>query len=246
MLASTPYPFFAKTQTCSQHYHSSEISATVQNMIIYVSTCLCVGEVAVGGLRGMHVSVRKSRPTICCLPPQSARHWNWSSTISCSQQCGQRESKVTAKDSPQSATGCDGGLMCHATAVTLHTLSHKHIFTAAKHHLNCLNARLSLPVWMNPAPDALIWVLISPVLTHCFESKTPALAFLICFYFLSGLSVLWFSSSEEGEVCLVIDNMAGGGCCSVCSSCWTEPWAGEGMISCLCYLEGASQLPMQR
>lgn len=66
-----------------------------------------------------------------------------------SQQRGQRESKVTAKDLPQSVMGCGGrgsarrggecgGLMCHATAVPLRTLSHKHVFTAAKHHLNYL------------------------------------------------------------------------------------------------------------
>lgn len=67
-----------------------------------------------------------------------------------SQQRGQRESKVTAKDLPQSVMGCggegerkervggSGGLMCHATAVPLRTLSHKHVFAAAKHHLNYL------------------------------------------------------------------------------------------------------------
>lgn len=49
-----------------------------------------------------------------------------------------------------------GGLMCHATAVTLRTLSHKHILTAAKHRLNYLNARLSLRVWINCALAALI------------------------------------------------------------------------------------------
>lgn len=52
--------------------------------------------------------------------------------------------------------GRRGGLMCHATAVTLRTMSHKHIFTAAKHRLNYLNARLSLRVWINSALAALI------------------------------------------------------------------------------------------
>ncbi|TKS68294.1 hypothetical protein D9C73_002355 [Collichthys lucidus] len=32
---------------------------------------------------------------------------------------GRGKSKVTAKDLPQSVMGCGGGLMCHATAVTL-------------------------------------------------------------------------------------------------------------------------------
>lgn len=137
---------------------SPEISATAQNMIIYVSACLCVCEWRRrGAYQGALMFVRKSCLTICCLPPQRTCSWNWSSTISCSQRCGQRESKVTAKDLPQSVMGCGGGLMCHGTAVTLRTLSHKHIFAAAKHHLNYLNATPSLLVWVNSVLNALIW-----------------------------------------------------------------------------------------
>lgn len=63
---------------------------------------------------------------------------------------GHRQGLATISD------GLRRGLMCHATAVTLRTLSHKHIFTAAEHHLNYLNARPSLCVWMNTPLAALI------------------------------------------------------------------------------------------
>lgn len=160
-------------------------NTTHENLCRSSFVCLWVEE---GGGTGAYqwaiMFVRKSCLTICRLPPQHTRIWNWSSTISCSQQCGQRESKVTAKDLPQSVMGCGGGgLMCHATAVTLRTLSHKHIFTAAKHHLNYLNARLSLCVWMNSALAALIWALISTILTYCFGSKITVLPFLSVFIF---------------------------------------------------------------
>lgn len=104
-----------------------QVSRKMCSMIMYASPCLCVCERR-KGLGGGHagwalVFVRKSCLTICCLPPQHTHIWNWSSTVSCSQQCGQRERKVTAKDLPQSVMGCGGGLMCHATAVALRTLT---------------------------------------------------------------------------------------------------------------------------
>lgn len=63
---------------------------------------------------------------------------------------GHSQGLATISDEPRR-----GGLMCHGTAAALHPLSHKHISAAAKHHLNYLNARLSLPVWMNSALEAL-------------------------------------------------------------------------------------------
>lgn len=123
---------------------SPGISAVALNMIIYVSGCLYVCERRRrGAYQGALASVRKSCLTICCLPPQLT-------------QCGQRESKVTAKDLPQSVMGCGGGLMCHGTAVMLRTRSHKHIFAAANHLHNYLNATLSVLVWVNSALVALI------------------------------------------------------------------------------------------
>lgn len=118
----------AQPQNCVQHFKSPEKCAASQRKIMYARPCLCVCEgrkrLAGGGAcRWALVFVRKSCLTICCLPPQRTHIWNWSSTVSCSQQRGQRECKVTAKDLPQSVMGCGGGLMCHATAVVLRTLT---------------------------------------------------------------------------------------------------------------------------
>lgn len=150
--------FFLNLRPATNITNSPGIFAVALNMIIYVSGCFYVCEWRRrGAYQGALVFVRKSCLTICCLPPQHTRSSNWSSTIPCLQQRGQRESKVTAKDLPQSVMGCGGGLMCHGTAVMVRTLSHKHIFATAKHHHNYLNATLSLLVWMNSALDALIW-----------------------------------------------------------------------------------------
>lgn len=93
------------------------------------------------------------------MPPSSAAHTHLKliinhlllATVWAEGEQGHSQGLATISDGLRR-----GGLMCHATAVTLRTLSHKHIFTAAKHHLNYLNARLSLCVWMNSALAALI------------------------------------------------------------------------------------------
>lgn len=101
----TSFSSSAKPPTCIRHFK------VTRNMCSNTTHEVEEG-CGTGAYQWALMFVRKSCLTICRLPPQHTRIWNWSSTISCSQQRGQRESKVTAKDLPQSVMGCGGGGLC--------------------------------------------------------------------------------------------------------------------------------------
>lgn len=152
--ALLPFHLLLNDRLASNISKSSETCAATQHMIIYASPCLWVEE---GGGTGASqralVFVRKSCLTICCLPPQHARIWNWSSTICCSQRCGQRESKVTAKDLPQSVMGCGGGL-----CVTPQLLCYILWVTSTSSLLQNITLIISMPDRLSVSGWILLWL----------------------------------------------------------------------------------------
>lgn len=157
--------------TACNRSKSPEIRIATRRRVIYVSPRWCVCErwagasgvvvvvVVRGGAPVQRACLRLNHvyPYAAVFLHGDARVSNWSSTVSCSQKRGQRESKVTVKDSPQSATGWGGwggeGGACHGTAVTPRT------YSASQTHLRRCKTSPQLPLMPECVPPSG-WILL--------------------------------------------------------------------------------------
>lgn len=138
---------------------------------------------------------------------------------------GHRQGLATISDGLREGMGGgvgrrDGGLMCHGTAVTLHTLSHKHIFVAAKRHLHYLNASLSHPPTLPSLEEFCTGCLnlsLSAARPARSWTEVVLLRIRVLFPVCRGPAV-----ETQGRFCLVIDGVARRGAVVVPCACHAE------------------------